>query len=399
MPGAGRGPTGRDLVPLTVLGLMSGTSLDGIDTVTVRLERVAGSLRWHVLTRGSHRYHETLAKRLKLALDPGTSDVLMLTELHQAVGQAYADVVERELATVPADLVALSGQTVYHIPRPDPALGWTLKSTLQLGEASVVTERCRVTTVSDFRQSDLAAGGQGAPLVPFSDHLLYSEPGVARLVVNLGGIANLTYLPADGDPAGVVAFDTGPANCVLDDAARAYLDAERDSDGSVAAAGTVDQKALQRLLDDPYFRLSPPKTTGREVFHLRSTLERGWGVTPGATAEPPLAIADMISTIMQLTVESLALAVDEHVVPRGLDEVLVAGGGARNGELMRRFRARLPAPVKTFAELGFDDKDRETLAMAVMGYMAVNGEPNVSQSATGAEHPVVAGKICRPYRP
>lgn len=387
----------RDLAPLTVLGVMSGTSLDGIDTVTARLERGAGRLRWEVLTRGSHLYPSEVAERLKLALDPRTSDVILLTELHQAVGQVYADVVAAELAKCAVDLVALSGQTVYHIPRPDPEMRWTLKSTLQLGDASVVTERCRVVTVSDFRQSDIAAGGQGAPLVPFSDHLLYSEPGVSRLVVNLGGIANLTYLPADGAPAGVLAFDTGPANCILDDAARAFLGAERDEDGRTAASGAVDERALRRLLDDPYFRLAPPKTTGREVFHLSQTLQRGWGVAPAAAAESPLAIADLLSTIMQLTVESLALAIEDHVVRRGVDEVLVAGGGARNPELMRRLAARLPWPVKTFAAIGFDDKDRETLAMAVMGFMAVNGEPNISMAATGAKHPVVAGKVCRPY--
>lgn len=386
----------RDLPPLTVLGLMSGTSLDGIDTVTARLERRGGRLAWQVLARGAHAYPTSVARRLGLALDPKTSDVVLITELHQAVGQVYADVVASEQAKVPVDLVALSGQTVYHIPRADPALGWTLKSTLQLGEASVVTERCRVTTVSDFRQSDLAAGGQGAPLVPFSDHLLYSAPGVARLVVNLGGIANLTFLPADGDPDGVSAFDTGPANCVLDDAARAYLGAERDEDGRVAATGTVDAGALRRLLADPYFALIPPKTTGREVFNLRTILERGWGVGTGAAAEPPLAVADLMATLTELTAASLVLAIEEHVLPRGLDEVLVAGGGARNPELMRRLRGRLPVPVKTFAELGYDDKDRETLAMAVMGYMTVNGEPNVLPSATGADHPVVAGKVCRP---
>ncbi|MBX3144462.1 MAG: anhydro-N-acetylmuramic acid kinase [Trueperaceae bacterium] len=387
----------RDLAQLTVLGVMSGTSLDGIDTVTARLERVAGRLRWQVLSRGAHLYPPEVAARLKLALDPRTSDVILLTELHQAVGQVYADVVAAEQAKVPVDLVALSGQTVYHIPRPDPEMRWTLKSTLQLGDASVVTERCRVMTVSDFRQSDIAAGGQGAPLVPFSDHLLYSEPGVSRLVVNLGGIANLTYLPADGDPAGVLAFDTGPANCILDDAARAFLGAERDEDGRVAASGSVDAAALARLMYDPYFRLAPPKTTGREVFHLRSTLQRGWGVAPEARAESPLAVADLLSTIMQLSVESLASAIEAHVAERGVDEVLVAGGGARNPELMRRLAARLAWPVKTFAAIGFDDKDRETLAMAVMGFMALNGEPNISMAATGARHPVVAGKICRPY--
>jgi anhydro-N-acetylmuramic acid kinase len=380
---------------MTMLGVMSGTSLDGIDTVTARLERTGGRLRWDVLARAAHVYPDEIGARLRRALDPDTSDVVLLTELHQEVGQVYADVTAAAQREHHLDAVALSGQTVYHIPRPDAERGWRVKSTLQLGEASVVTERCGVVTVSDFRQSDLAAGGQGAPMVPFSDLLLYAEPGVARLVVNLGGIANVTYLPADGGAERVLAFDTGPANCLLDEAAERFAGAPRDEDGRMAAQGRADDAALGRLMDDPYLKLPPPKTTGREVYHLAAALQRGWPDVSHAD----LASNDVLATLTAFSAASVALAVREHVMPLGLDEVLVAGGGARNAELMRGLREALPVPVRTFAEIGFDDKDRETLAMAVMGYMALHGEPNVLPSATGAAHPVVAGKIARPYRP
>ncbi|HET8985653.1 MAG TPA: anhydro-N-acetylmuramic acid kinase, partial [Trueperaceae bacterium] len=423
----------RDLPPLVVLGVMSGTSLDGVDTVTVRLERRDGRLVWDVLDRSATPYPTELRERLKASIDPARSGIVLITELHQQVGQVYAEVVaaaQRAAAQNAAaknagvqkaapqnaaaqnagvqpgaalgssqtghegtiDLVALSGQTIFHIPRPDAERGWGVKSTFQIGEPAVVTERCRVTTVSEFRQSDIAAGGQGAPLVSFSDHLLYSEPGVGRAVLNLGGIANFTYLPADGDSAGVVAFDTGPASCIIDEAMQRFLGEERDDGGRVAAAGSVDAAGLQRLLDDPYFSLVIPKTTGREVFYLDAALARGW-----PSGDLP-ATPDLIASLTALTALSVAGAAAVELVPLGLDEVLVAGGGARNDELMRLLRDLLPVPTRTFAELGFDDKDRETLAMAVMGYMAVHGEPNVLPSATGASGPVVAGKVGRPAR-
>jgi len=380
----------RDLPPMTVLGLMSGTSLDGVDTVTVRLERSRGRLDWEVLDRAAHPYPEGLRARLRRAIDPEGSDVVLLTELHQEVGAAYAAAVAAAAARRPLDLAGLSGQTVYHIPRQDVGRGWRVVSTLQLGEASVVSERCGVPTVSDFRQGDLAAGGQGAPLVAFSDLQLYRRPGQRVGVQNIGGIANLTALPPDGDPAKVLAFDTGPGTCVIDEAMAALYGVPFDDDGRVAASGRVLPEALARLLAEPYFQLRPPKTTGRELFTW------DWALRVGALegAEP----ADAVATVTALTAASVADAYRREVLPAGLDEVLVAGGGARNPELLRLLRARLPVPLRTFREAGYEEKDRETLAMAVMAYMAWFQEPNVLPAATGARHPVVAGKLCRPWR-
>ena len=384
------GPVPGDLEALTVLGLMSGTSLDGVDTVTVRLARRGGRLDWEVLARGSHPYDDRLRARLQRAIDPARSDVVLLTELHQEVGRAYADAVAAATARHPLDLVALSGQTVYHIPRPDPERGWRVVSTLQLGEASVVTERCSVVTVSDFRQADLAAGGQGAPMVPFADLQLYHRPGERIAVQNIGGIGNVTVLPADGEPAAVLAFDTGPGNCLMDEAMETLFSRPFDEGGRVAASGRVLDDALERLLAEPYFELAPPKTTGRELFTLPAALERG-----GLEGASP---ADVVATLSALTVASIAQAYERHVLPGGLDEVLVAGGGARNPLLVDGLRSRLPVPVRTFEEAGYRDKDRETLAMAVLGFMAYHGEPNVLPAATGARHPVIAGKVARPWR-
>lgn len=374
---------------MTVLGLMSGTSLDGIDTVTARLERASGRLAWEVLDRGSHPYTPELRARLQRALDPERSDVVLITELHQEIGIAYADAVAAATDHHVPELVGLSGQTVYHIPRPEPERGWRVVSTLQLGEASVVTERCKMVTVSDFRQGDLAAGGQGAPMVSYSDLHLYARPGERVCVQNVGGIANVTALPADGDPAAVLAFDTGPGNCLIDEAMEAYLGRPYDDGGTAAAAGKVWPESLARLLGDPYFRLAPPKTTGRELFTLAWALERG-GL---ADAAPE----DVVATLTALTAATIGDAYERHILPGGVDVVLVAGGGARNAVLMAMLRARLPVPVRTFEEAGFEDKDREALAMAVMAYMAYFGEPNVLPAATGARHPVVAGKLCRPW--
>lgn len=383
-------PQAPDRPPMTVLGLMSGTSMDGMDTVTVRLERRAGRWLWEVLGRGSHPYRPALRERLLRAIDPQRSDVVLLTELHQEVGRAYAEAVAAAAAHHPLDLVALSGQTVYHIPRVDPERGWRVVSTLQLGEASVVTERCGVTTVSDFRQGDLAAGGQGAPLVPFSDLQLFHRPGERIAVQNIGGIGNVTVLPADGDPEAVLAFDTGPGNCLMDEAMEALFGLPFDESGRVAASGRVLDDALARLLADPYFELPPPKTTGRELLTLRWALERG--ELSGA------APADVVATLNALTVASIVDAYRRHVLPGGLDAVLVAGGGARNPVLLDGLRRGLAQPVTPFSEAGYDDKDRETLAMAVMGYLAFHQEPNVLPAATGARHPVVAGKVGYPWR-
>lgn len=388
----------KDLPPMIVLGLMSGTSADGVDAVAARFEHQAGKLEWEVLTRRSHSYPQELRQSLLRALKPETSDVSLITQLHARVGRAYADLAAEVVAELPSvELIALSGQTIYHIPRRDPERGWQEVSTLQIGEAALVAERCRRPVMCDFRQGDMAAGGQGAPMVSFGDLLLYGEPGVNRAVHNLGGISNLTYLGWDTDNAEpeaatgrspgqpfprVFAFDTGPANCLMDDAAERFFGKSHDENGEVAAAGRVDEELLNRWLEHPYLELPPPKTTGRELFEL------------SALAPPPeLEPTELMATLCAFTAESIARAYREWVLPHGLDEVLLAGGGALNPALVAMIRERLPVQLRTFGELGYDARDREALAFAVMAYAGYHRQPNILPSATGARRPLVAGKL------
>ena len=381
----------QNLAPMRVLSLMSGTSLDGIDAVVAELALTPEGLNWQVTGRFETTYEPDVRARLTQALKPESSDVHLLTELHTQVGQAYASLVQTiKRDGVAFDLVALSGQTVYHIPRKDDTLNWRTISTLQLGEASFVAEVAGVPVMSDFRQADMAAGGQGAPMVSFADLVLYGKAGVARSVHNLGGISNLTYLPATLNPDEVFAFDTGPANCLIDEVMQRHYGLNFDKDGQVAASGRVNERALADLLTHPYFAMPYPKTTGRETFTL-TELESRYALSA-------LSAPDYVATLVALTAESINQAYRTLVLPHGLDEILFAGGGALNPVLMDALQARLPVPVRTFEQAGWQSKDREALAFGVMAYYAYHGLPNTLPQATGAKHAVIAGKLSQSYR-
>ncbi|MFT2719031.1 anhydro-N-acetylmuramic acid kinase [Deinococcus sp. A31D244] len=391
-----------------VLGLMSGTSADGIDAALLELPG------WPEL-RGTHAppTPQTLSDLSKRGGPPhaprgrvvahtftpyppdlraavlaamqggvGTAD---LTQLHWALGEALA------LAAAPhaahADLIASHGQTVQHHPAPDPARGWARPATLQLGEAAVIAAHTGRPVVADFRPADMAAGGVGAPLVPFADWALLAQDGVNRTLLNLGGIANVTALRGL-DPGRVQAFDTGPANCLLDEIA-ALTGQTHDAGGALAASGQVHEPTLARWLSHPDLAQPPPRATGREVWTL--------GRLP---VPPDLSAADLAATATALTARSVAQALRFLDGPPG--EVVVAGGGARNPALMRALAAALadlptPAPLRTFADLGwtdagFTDATREAAAFAFLGYAHAQGWPNTLPHTTGARHAVIAGR-------
>jgi anhydro-N-acetylmuramic acid kinase len=389
------GPTwpadpGTDPRPMLVLSLMSGTSLDGMDLVAARLEHAGPRVRATVVERASRAYPADLQRRLVAALEEGAADLAELTQLHAEIGHAYAAACGHLTDRLAVDLIALSGQNVYHVPRGDDRRGWRTPATLQLGEAALVMERCRVPVACDFRQSDFAAGGQGAPLVALGDLLLHQRPGVARAIHNLGGISNLTWLPPRFEPAAVIAFDTGPGNCLIDEAVARTGTADFDRDGRLAAAGTVDRALLARLMAHPYLTLPFPKTTGREVFSL-ARLEGDVGVRFDA-----LGTDDLVATLTAFTAASVAAAYDLVRRDRPLDEVLLAGGGAANATLVSLLRAQLAVPVYTFEERGLVSKDREALSFAVMAYEGFHGRAGTLPSATGARRAVVAGKYLWP---
>ncbi len=360
-------------------GLMSGTSADGVDAAAVEL----GDGRPRLLAYVSRPYPDALRRLVLAAASDAALGAHELARLHAALGDEYAATARAladALGALP-DCVAVHGQTIAHYPGEG--------ATLQLGDASRVATALGVPVVSDFRSADVALGGQGAPLVPFADHLLFAD-GTPRAVLNLGGIANLTLLPTER-AADVTAFDTGPGNMVIDELARAGGD-ELDRDGVAAARGRVLDGPLARALTQPYFTRRAPKSTGREEF--------GGAFTQAFLRDARAAggsLDDAIATATALTAESIARALAAETSP-GIRwrELLVAGGGARNPTLLAALAARTGLRLRATAELGVPAEAREAMAFAILGAYRLRGEPNTLPRCTGASRAVSAGAIHRP---
>jgi anhydro-N-acetylmuramic acid kinase len=375
---------------LRVIGLMSGTSIDGIDAALVRFTgNGEGPPEWALEAFRFTPYTDERRDRIRAAIDSGGAAALAL--LHADLGEwlAEAALALCEAAGVAPETIAAvgsHGQTVWHAP-PGERRG----ATLQLGCAATIAERTGCDVVSDFRSRDVAAGGHGAPLVAWVDRTLFCHPDRGRILANLGGIANVSHVPAGG--AGeVLAFDTGPANVLIDAAVELATEgAERfDRDGGRARRGRVMDDLLALLLDDPYFAAEPPKTTGRERYGpaaVAALLER---VSPMRTEEWD----DVIATLTELTARTVAAAVRRWLLPRGADELVVAGGGARNAFLLERLRAELPElEVTTAASIGLDPDAKEALAFAALAWAHLRGVPANEPRATGASGSRVLGTL------
>jgi anhydro-N-acetylmuramic acid kinase len=360
------------------LGLISGTSVDGIDAALVSFAddqpRLQGAL--------THPWPDDLRARiLALAQGEGAHDLDAYGRLDIAIGHHFAEAAQALLARSGVEAHAVRaigshGQTVRH--RPHGAFPFTL----QLGDASVIAERCGIDVAADFRRADIAAGGQGAPLLPALHAMLLTRPGHARAVLNLGGIANVTVLGADGSVSG---FDTGPANGLMDAWCLRHCDEAFDRDGAFAAAGRVDPALLDALLADPYFALPPPKSTGREYFHMEWLL----ACHPRAAT---LDRADVQATLLELTARSASDAIARHAATA--EDVLVCGGGVHNPVLMARLRTLLaPRDVRSSADVGIDPDYLEATAFAWLARQRVLGRPGNLPAVTGASGPRVLGAL------
>ncbi len=389
---------------MLVLGLMSGTSADGVDAALVELSGAPPDLSWRIVQLTSMPYPPDLRAELFTCFRPEKGTVDRLCALNFALGRAFADAAMaciRAAGLQPDDvhLIGSHGQTLWHIPAGDDA------STLQLGEPAVIAEATGITVISNFRTRDMAAGGQGAPLVSYVDALLFSHPTLTRTALNIGGIANFTYLPPHhplptpdshssggktGEPSIAFAFDTGPGNMLIDDAVQRLTDgAQRyDHDGIIAARGRVHDALLAELMSHPYLAQRPPKTTGREMFGAQfgaHVWQRGMAL--GLNGE------DVVATLTMFTAASIAQA-HHAFLPRLPDEVIVSGGGARNPTLMRFLEQALaPARVCASDAMGMPAEAKEAIAFAVLAYETWHGRPGNLPSATGARHPVVLGNI------
>ncbi|HKK14027.1 MAG TPA: anhydro-N-acetylmuramic acid kinase [Gammaproteobacteria bacterium] len=363
------------------IGLMSGTSLDGVDAVLADLQ--GGTPR--LLAALTHPFPDALRTRLRaLAEDPVAAAIDELGALDVTLGERFAEAVHALLAEAgigPEAVRAIGshGQTVRHRP------GGTAPFTLQIGDPNVIAERTGITTVADLRRRDMAAGGQGAPLAPAFHAAVFRDPGEDRAVVNIGGMANVTVLPAD--PARAVSgFDTGPGNALLDGWIARHQGVARDHNGAWAAGGQAVPALLQGLLADAYFAAPPPKSTGREQFHMR------WLDAALPALDSPPAPADVQATLAELTARSIAAAIDQHAP--GTGRVLVCGGGAYNTDLMARLAQALGArTLQSTAEYGIAPEWVEGVAFAWLARQTLAGRPGNLPAVTGARSERVLGAV------
>ncbi|MFZ3215392.1 MAG: anhydro-N-acetylmuramic acid kinase [Candidatus Acidiferrales bacterium] len=383
---------------MRVLGMMSGTSADGIDAALVRISgappNIAIALEGHHHVRFPPRVRQAI---LRLANGAATSTA-EISQLNFLLGEEFAAAAlaackRWRIAPHKIALIGSHGQTIFHQGAPARFLdARRVASTLQIGEPSVIAARTGISTIADFRPADMAAGGQGAPLVPFVDYLLYRSGKLGRVALNIGGIANVTVIPAAARPGDVFAFDTGPGNMIVD-ALVEHISKRRasyDRDARIALRGAVIRPLLEAMLRHPYLRRKPPKTAGREQFGLDYADEL-WKWAGQRRARPQ----DLVRTATIFTALSIADAFRRFIFPRvRVNELIVAGGGARNPLLMAQLRAALPGvEIIESARFGVPAEAKEALAFAALAYEAFHGRANNLPSATGAKRSAILGKL------
>ena len=372
-----------------VVGLISGTSMDGIDAALVRVRGSGEDTEVRIEDFICREYSNATRE---LLLSPGSLNAASVSDLNFLLGQEFSAAVfdllrKAALKTTDVDLVGTHGQTVFHNP---PSLGGNISSTLQLGEADVICETTGITTVGDFRTRDVAAGGEGAPLIPYVDHLLFSKTGKNVIAQNIGGISNCTLVT--GKLEELLAFDTGPGNSLIDSVARLASGGEKsfDEDGAIAEEGSVKKDLLRRLMKNPYFDIEPPKSTGRELFgeemiaRLFSLIEK-----------KHLSLPDLLRTLVEFTVCSIVSAYERFVYPcADIEEVILSGGGARNPVMVSRLREKL-APVRLCLsdDYGIPLDAKEAVGFAVLANETVCGNRANVPGVTGARDATVLGKI------
>lgn len=385
---------------MIVAGVMSGTSADGIDVALVRIQGRGFRSRLELLAHYQFPYPAEVRRAVLASMNAASAKVADLSRLNFLLGDLYANAVRlaQRRARLECELVGCHGQTIYHQGIAKPCLGHRVACTWQTGEAAVIAAKLSIPVVSDFRPADMAAGGKGAPLVPFLDYVLYRHRRYGRIVQNLGGIANLTAIPPRASPEQVVAFDNGPGNMVIDAVTAHLFGKPYDRNGLLAARGEPIERVLRELLRHPFFRQPPPKTAGREQFG-REFVREFLLLCRRADEH------DIVATATALTARSIAIAVRRFVLPllrtgeprpARFREFVVSGGGTKNATLMRMIGAEL-APLKmrvrTSDDFGLPSEAKEATAFALLAYQTWRRLPSNVPSATGAERPAILGKI------
>ena len=377
---------------MLVVGLISGTSADGIDAVLCDINGAPPNLTVKIVAGNTTPYPPELRKRIMTSYSPQESRIDEICKLNFDIGAVFAAAAEAIIKTAEANpqdvaLVTSHGQTVWHEVSPNGEV----HSTLQLGEAAVVAQRTGITTISSLRARDVAEGGQGAPLAGYVDWILLRHPEKWRAVQNIGGIGNVTFLPPlSTDAYEPLSFDNGPGNALMDDILRLSTDSQitYDANGEMARKGTVQQDWLDELMTHPYYERQPPKTTGRELFGAEMAVEL---MAEGQARNLPLE--DVIATLTALTAHAIADSY-QRFAPQTIEEIIIGGGGRHNSTMMDMLRELLtPAPVMTMEDIGYDSDYKEAMLCAVIGHETWHARTGNHPAITGARSHVLMGQI------
>jgi anhydro-N-acetylmuramic acid kinase len=379
---------------LIVAGVMSGTSADGINVAIVRLLGRGATVRFSLLAEGQFEYPTAIRKAVLAAMNAPAAKVADLSRLDFLLGEMYARAVlttKKRHGIAKLNLIGCHGQTIYHQGEASSFLGTQIACTWQTGEGSIVAQRTGTPVVSDFRIADMAAGGQGAPLVPMLDYVVYRHRTRGRILQNIGGIGNLTAIPAGAKFSDLRAFDTGPGNMVIDACMERLYDQRYDKGGRIGALGRPMDNVISELLRASYFRMKPPKSAGREEFGAEF-VQRFLKKCGRARKE------DVIATATAFTAQSIAQQVKMFVTNKSggrYKDFVVAGGGSKNPTLLRMLAAELgpSLTVRDSAEFGVPAESKEAIAFALLAYLTWNRQPGNVPSATGAKKAVILGKI------
>jgi anhydro-N-acetylmuramic acid kinase len=382
---------------MLVLGLMSGTSADGIDVALARISGAPPRLHAMLLARTSSKFPSPLRKEILRVAEQHPITAGELSQLNFRLGEVFAEAALAACKTFRISpkrvaLIGSHGQTIFHKGKPAPYFGRATASTLQIGEPAVIAARTGITTVGDFRPADIALGGQGAPLVPYADYLLYRHEKLGRVSLNLGGIANITVIPAAAKPEQIFAFDTGPANMLIDALVAHFTHGRQrfDKDARIAQTGRCIPALLDELMRDPYLKLAPPKSTGREYYghaYLKKVLALG----KKHRAKP----ADLIRAATIFTALSVVDALNRFVLPKTkIRQLIISGGGAKNPLLLVQLSAALNGvEILSSSSFGIPEDAKEAFAFALLAYETFHRRASNLPSATGAHGPTILGKI------
>jgi anhydro-N-acetylmuramic acid kinase len=381
---------------MKVVGVMSGTSLDGMDIAIVDLQKLNGNINFELCYFTTIPYEKELKARLEKVVLPNTLSP-EISSMNMLMGEIFADGVllaikEAGLQITDIDLVSTHGQTVFHDPVFKKDDSYYRPNTLQIGDIGVIAERTGTTVIGDFRTRDVAAGGQGAPLVPFLDYTLFKSKDIGRVLVNIGGISNITVIPKSASAESIIAYDTGPGNMIIDAFVSWHTNGEQgyDKNGQLAAKGNVNQAWLMELLANTYYGESPPKSTGREKFGKQYAKDL-WNQAERRN----ISEIDRIATVTALTWYSLGEALKKHIEEDSAEEIVISGGGLHNASIIKGLKDYLPknVSIKSSKELGIESDAKEAIAFAIFGYLGFHKQPNNLPAATGASKEVIMGKI------